>query len=195
MPNQSTSAILTEIIRNRRSVFPPAFSDKRISDTLIEEILENANWAPTHKMTEPWRFHVITDQGRTRLSELAGAWYKDHMLGEAFKVKKLEKIMRNPLLSSHIIAICVQRDSEERIPQWEEEAAVACAVQNLWLSVTASGLGGYWSTPKYVEALKPLLDLNEGEYCIGLFYLGIPQDGYVARSTRTSISKKVKWYR
>ncbi|MFT6809819.1 MAG: nitroreductase, partial [Saprospiraceae bacterium] len=97
--------------------------------------------------------------------------------------------------SSHIIAICVQRDGQDRVPQWEEEAAVACAVQNLWLSASSLGMGGYWSTPKYLEVLKEFLELSEGEYCVGLFYLGIPQEGYVAKSSRNPIADKVKWYR
>lgn len=195
MKDNNAKQVLNEVIRSRRSVFPPAFSDKRIDDEIINQILENANWAPTHKLTEPWRFHVITDASRAQLGQLAGAWYEQHVLGDAYKAKKHEKIMRNPIISSHIIAICVQRDEQERIPQWEEEAAVACAVQNLWLSVTSMGLGGYWSTPKYLKILNEMIDLNDGEYCIGLFYLGIPKEGYKAQSKRGSIGEKVKWYR
>ena len=195
MKDNIAKEVLNKVIRGRRSIFPPVFSDKRIDDEIIDDILENANWAPTHKLTEPWRFHVITDESRSQLSQLAGTWYQKNVLGDNFKVKKHEKIMRNPMISSHIIAICVQRDAQERIPQWEEEASVACAVQNLWLSVTSVGLGGYWSTPKYLEILKEMLDFNVGEYCVGLFYLGIPQEGYQAQSKRTPIREKVKWYR
>ncbi|MFT6808303.1 MAG: nitroreductase, partial [Saprospiraceae bacterium] len=139
MSEKQPSDVLNEIIQGRRSVFPPAFSGKRIEDEFICQILENANWAPTHKMTEPWRFHVITDDSRTQLSELAGDWYQKNITGHAYSSKKHEKTMRNPMLSSHIIAICVQRDGQDRVPQWEEEAAVACAVQNLWLSASSLG--------------------------------------------------------
>jgi len=187
--------VLNEIIRNRRSIFPPAFSGERIDDNLISQILENANWAPTHKMTEPWRFHVMTKGGLNTLSEFAGDWYKRNITGDAFVPKKYEKTKRNPLISSHVIAICMQRDPQGRVPKWEEESAVACAVQNLWLSVTSLGLGGYWSTPKYVSELDQVLEFNEGEYCMGLFYLGVPLQGYEAKSTRTPIAEKVKWYR
>ena len=32
------------------------------------------------------------------------------------------------------------------MPEWEETAAVACAVQNMHLAFTAEGLAGYWSS-------------------------------------------------
>ena len=32
------------------------------------------------------------------------------------------------------------------MPEWEETAAVACAVQNMHLTLTAEGLAGYWSS-------------------------------------------------
>ena len=48
--------ILMDIIRTRRSVFPPLYaSDKEVPRSIIEKILEAANWAPSHKKTEPWR--------------------------------------------------------------------------------------------------------------------------------------------
>ena len=48
----------------------------------------------------------------------------------------------------------MQRDPGERIPEWEELASVACAVQNMWLSATSYGIGAYWSSPK-VYSIQP----------------------------------------
>ena len=51
-------------IRNRRSVFVSQFDNNRkIPDEIILEILQNANSAPTHKLTEPWRFTVFSGKG------------------------------------------------------------------------------------------------------------------------------------
>ena len=33
----------------------------------IEELLDAAHWAPNHKLTHPWRFHVFSGEGRERL--------------------------------------------------------------------------------------------------------------------------------
>jgi len=37
---------------------------------LIEKILEAGTWAPTHHLTEPWRFFVLTGRARERLGEV-----------------------------------------------------------------------------------------------------------------------------
>ena len=34
-------------------------SGERVSDAEVQQILEAANWAPTHGKTEPWRFAVL----------------------------------------------------------------------------------------------------------------------------------------
>ena len=41
---------LSKLIQQRRSIHPPMYSDRQISLDDINAILENANWAPTHKM-------------------------------------------------------------------------------------------------------------------------------------------------
>ena len=48
-----------DIIKNRRSVMPYQYNDVPIKEDDLFKILEAANWAPTHKKTEPWRFKVF----------------------------------------------------------------------------------------------------------------------------------------
>ena len=76
----------------------------------------------------------------------------------------------------------------------EDIAAVACAVENIYLSVTAYGLGGYWTTGgiTYREAAKSYFGLGEGDKLLGFFYIGhvaIPSTG----ATRQPLEEKVKW--
>ena len=48
------------LIHRRRSIFPKFYvPGKPVERALLEQLLENANWAPTHKLTEPWRFQVF----------------------------------------------------------------------------------------------------------------------------------------
>src|SRR5882762_1920181 len=90
---------------------------------------------------------------------------------------KYEKLLTNPELCSHIIAIILKRSTEIAIPEMEEIAAVACAVQNIWLSAAAFGLGGYWSTGgiTYDPAARPFLGLQGDDRLMGFFYLGYIQ--------------------
>jgi nitroreductase len=165
-------AQVNELIRKRRSIFPNTYTSRPIERELVEQILENANWAPTHKLTEPWRFKVITGGALERLADFMSSWYKENTPEESFSEVKFKKLKTKPRKASCIIAICMQRDPEERVPEWEELAAVACAVQNMWLTCTAHNLGCYWSSPAPALHADEFLGLSEGERCLGLFYLG-----------------------
>ena len=62
------------IYRNR---IISVYTGGKINDSIILQLLENANWAPTHKLTEPWRFKVFTDKGLKQFAEYqANEYYK-----------------------------------------------------------------------------------------------------------------------
>ena len=183
---------IDHLIRQRRAVYPVQYSDRPVDLAIIEQVLENANWAPNHKRTEPWRFKVFRGDARIRLADYLADWYRDHTTDADFSEKKHRKTYSKPLQSDTVIAICMQRDPQERLPFWEEVAAVACAVQNMWLTCTAYGIGCYWSSPKSILQAQDFLDLAAGEHCLGLFYMGWPQgDWPVGR--RDDWRDKVVW--
>jgi nitroreductase len=185
--------ILNEIIRTRRAVFPPSFkTGEEIPDDVLHTILENANWAPTHKRTEPWRFIVFRKQGLFRLADWMIDDYLKHS-GEAFSEMKAKKIRQKILQSCAVIAIVMQRHEESGLPEWEEIAAVSCAVQNLWLSAHAHGLGGYWSTPGTINRIGKFLKLSIDQRCLGYFYLGIPNESDIAEGKREPVTDKIIW--
>jgi nitroreductase len=89
----------------------------------------------------------------------------------------------------------MHRDENERIPEWEEMASVACSVQNIYLSLAAAGLGGYWSTPSYlIENASNYFDMHEREQCMGLFYVGVPILELPEKVLKRPIDEKLKWY-
>ena len=134
-------------IRERRSIYPNMYSDEKIDRGIIEQLLENANWAPTHRLTEPWRFMVFTGEGLKKFADFQAQLYHDRYSGtENFDKGKYEKLKSKPLLSSHIIAVGMRKDPKKSVPELEEICATACAVQNMWLTASAMGLGCYWST-------------------------------------------------
>lgn len=185
-------ALVNELIRTRRSVFTQQFDPgKSIPDEIIWQLLQNANWAPTHKRTEPWRFTVFSGEGRKVLAEQQAAIYQE-FAGPKFKQGKYEQMKHLPLLCSHIIAIGMKR--HESIPEMEEIAATAAAVQNMHLTAHAYGLGAYWSTGgiTFIEEAKPLFNLGPEDKLMGFFYLGyikVPgTDG-----SRGPIEEKVHW--
>lgn len=185
-------AQVNDLIRKRRSIFPDTYINKPIDREIIEEILENANWAPNHRHTAPWRFKVFQGEALQKLSDYLSSWYQEHTPADRYSEKKYEKTKNKPLRSACVIAICMQRDPEERVPEWEEIAAVACSVQNMWLSCTAYGIGCYWSSPRSIIEAEEFLKLGEGERCLGLFYMGYHQLPDLP-GKRTPIAEKVVW--
>lgn len=185
---------LSRLLRGRRAIYPESYTNQPIPKTIIEEILENANWAPTHKRTEPWRFRVfLGPASRGRLADYLAEWYRAHTPAEQFSEIKYDKTRHNPQQSACVIAICLQRDPRQRLPEWEELAAVACAVQNMWLSCTAYGIGCYWSTPEAILSAHDFLELQPEEQCLGLLYMGYHQSPDLP-GKRGPIDEKTTWY-
>lgn len=167
---------VTELIQHRRTIYPEQFSERKVHQEQIELILNMAQWAPTHGNTQPWRFKVFTNSGLNTLSTFLGKTYLELTPVEQQNDAKLAKLLTRPLKSSVVIAVCMERQKEEKILEIEEIEAVACAIQNMHLTCTAYGLGGFWSTPKliYSQQMNTFLGLNEKDKCLGLFYIGYP---------------------
>lgn len=185
---------ITEIIRRRRTVKPKEFSDREIEPGIIETILENANWAPTHGMTEPWRFTVFTGDTRNELAEFLASTYKEVTSPDSFRSNKYEGMKTNATLAPVVIAIGMKRQPSEKITELDEIQAVACAVQNMHLTAAAYGIGGFWSSNVAATSdhMRDYMGLEGKDRALGLFYLGYPKGDW-PESTRRPISDKVSW--
>ncbi len=183
--------MISETIKNRRAVFPAQYNDQPISKEEVLTILESANWAPTHKRTEPWRFKVFHGVSQIALGKFISETYKQTT--ENFSEFTYNKFMDNPVKAGCVIAICMQRDPKESIPEWEEIAATAMAVQNMWLKAHDMGIGAYWASPGVLKYMDKFIQMEEGEQCLGFFYLGKYDDELPEGTRKTSIEAKTVW--
>lgn len=186
---------LNELIRHRRSIFPQDYTGERISDDIVVQIIENSRWAPTHKMTEPWRFLVFTGDGIKALARFQSELYKAVTERDGtFKESNYQKLMTKPLMSSHIIAVLMMRDEKRSVPEVEETGAVFCAIQNMYLTASAYGLGCYLSTGgiTYFEEAKSFFGLGDADRLIGFFHLGVPKRTY-PESKRKPVEEISHW--
>jgi nitroreductase len=190
----NNAEVFNHLARSRRSVFPDQLdAGKKVDDTIVKEILTNATWAPNHGQSEPWQFTVFAGEGLKKLAAFQSELYKQEAR-ENFKEPAYIKLQQNPLKASHIIAIGMKRTTTKNIPEVEDIAAVACAVQNMYLSLTAYGLGGYWTTGgvTYNEKAKSFFGLGEQDKLLGFFYIGhvaVPSPA----AKRKPMEEKVKW--
>lgn len=188
--------MLETIIRTRRSVKPESYTNEPVSDEIIQAMLENAQWAPTHARTEPWRFMVCTGNGLSSFASFQAELYKSTTTAENFNQIKYEKLLSGPLKASHLILIGMKRQPTQKLPVVEEVAAVSCAVQNMLLTAHAYGVGAYWSTGgmTYHPEMRTFMQLEEHDQCLGMIYVG----NYIApmaEGKRSGMQDKVIWSR
>ena len=184
------------IYRTRRTLKPPGMDpDKAVGRAVLDEILEDAHWAPTHGLTQPWRFHVFASaSGR---EALAGMLLEVHDLDtpEARRnPEKRDKLIAAVTRAPVVIALVAKVEPAGKIAEWEEIAAVSCAAQNLMLSAHEKGLGSFWSSaptacsPAFVKRLGH----DATHRSLGLLMLGYPADPeHPPKSVRAPLAERV----
>ncbi len=186
---------INRLIRTRRSIYPVQYSGEEVPDEVINEMLENANWAPNHGHTEPWSFVVFKGEGIKKLATFQSELYKEKSAANGtFDEGKFKKLATKPLMASHVISIGMKREVKPRFPEVEEVEAVACAVQNMYLTATAHQVGCYWGSGgvTYFDEARSFFGLGENDRLLGFLYLGMPK-GEWPKGRRKPISEKVKW--
>lgn len=186
---------VNELIRKRRSVFQNQYSGERVDDAIVRQMIENATWAPNHKLTEPWHFVVYTGQGITRLAEAQASVYKKVTEANGtYKEDRFQNLLTKPALSSHIIVIGMKRDPKKSLPEWEELGAVFCAVENMYLTAAAYGVGCYLSTGGITnfEEAKALFGLGADDKLLGFLHVGMPK-GELPAGKRRPVEEKMTW--
>ena len=197
------------LVKARRSVMPKDLSGDMLARAEVEAVLEAATWAPTHHRNQPWRFLVL--EGAVAISgylDRLDAWYADHReeiaQEESAKFQaKLEGCRSTwPSQASHVVVLgMVRQAGATRAAEWEEIAAVGCAVQNLHLALTAiPGAAGFWSSHTWCRRARDGAELREylgladpEDRVLGAFVMGRVADAARFRSKRDPWAEKTRW--
>ncbi|MBM7585912.1 nitroreductase [Bacillus pakistanensis] len=183
-----------EAIRNRRSI--GRVKPDPIEKETITKLLEAATWAPNHYNTEPWKFFVLTEEGRRplgrTLAEIAKETMEDPTCEE--NEKKLKKVEEKAFRAPVIITVAATPSDNPKALPIEEIGAVNAAIQNLLLAAHALGLGAIWRTgkPCYHSKMKELFGLTDKQEVLGFIYLGYP-DIPQRQSKRIPFKEKTVW--
>lgn len=192
--NESFSQI-SNIIRNRRTTKPGKMNGQRIPDEQIRQLLELADWAPTHGHTEPWRFKVYAgDKVRDFCLAHAGL-YRKHTVEEKYLQQKYDKLLHMGDTASHVLVAYMRRGDLPKIPELEEIAATSCAIQNLLLGATALGIASYWGSGgmAYHPPMKEMLYLRDEDVVLGILYLGYADESAGEGKRTVPLAEKVQW--
>lgn len=141
----------------------------------VERALAVALTAPNHRMTEPWRFTVVGRETREPLVAIS-IELKGQKSGGKVDPSTASSVRDKMMNPAWLIVVSQVRNANTEVAR-EDYAAVACAVQNLMLSLHAEGVGTKWSTGAVVRDPRSYHQLGidpEREEIVGFVWAGLP---------------------
>jgi nitroreductase len=155
------------------------FRPDPVTRDTIERLLDCAVRAPNHKLTEPWRFSVLTGEARDRLAEIRAAHrlkrFADPSSAEAQAAanKVRDESRATP---AYVVVMTLQNPDEQT--REEDYAATMMAIANLMIAAQSLGLGSYLKTGGVMRdpALLKLGRVPEGARVVGIVSLGYPAE-------------------
>ncbi len=186
---------LQQTIQHRRSIKPAQMNGKKINDSDIEELIALADLAPTHGHTEPWRFIIYSGNALQKFCTHFSDLYKKYQSPEKFNAAKYEKMQGWSSQASHLVIAYMHKGTNPKIPEQEERAAVAAAIEHILLGATAKGMASFWSTsfPIYHDAFKDYLGLSENDALMGLLFLGYADIPFHPTKRNIPLHEKFSW--
>jgi len=128
-----------EIIRTRRSI--RKFTDEPVTDGIIDRIIEAGTWAPSGMNNQPWKFAVIKSDGLKK------------------QISSLTRYSKIVLRANVLIAVFL--DNSLSYDRTKDCQAVGACIQNMLLTIHASGLGAVW-LGEILKSKDRVLELIKG---------------------------------
>lgn len=180
LDHASLARAFATVVRRRRSTY--SYLDTPVPRELIEQALADAVLAPNHHRTSPWRFHVIPRDARGALESA----YEAAALRVGRDAARARQRARDAPVN--VVVACVPAVENPRVLVREEEFAVAAAVQNFLLSLSAAGLASLLTTGELAESseVAQLVGLNAPDARV----MGVINVGF--RNTERPISARAE---
>lgn len=149
--------ILEEIMKRRSG---RAFSDKPVSDEMLESILEAGRWAPSCSNTQAWNFIVL--RGPEVLSKAHEALSRGNAYAKAAPVMILVAAKEDGGCPAH------------GLPYFMMD--VGLAVENMLLQTVHLGLMGHPTAGWKEDQLKEITGIPEEYRIVTVVFIGYQQD-------------------
>lgn len=183
-----------KVIRQRRSI--GQLTQQEPTRAQIERMLEAATYAPSHHVTEPWYFIVLTGPAREEFGNIMATALSLRM-EDRFSEKARMQLARErtkPLRAPVIITVAMQVHDLKGLLT-ENIAAAGAAVQNMLLAAEEMRLATIWRTGEaaYDPLVKRWFGLSSEDLIMGFVYVGHPK---VSRPERvpTHFSTRTIWW-
>lgn len=175
-------------MRTRRSI--RRFKTDPVPDTVIQDILATATFAPSAHNRQPWRFVVISQAVKEDLAVAMAIDFERDLTRDGVTPEKIHaqvKRSKNRITSAPVaILLCLDMSEMDSYPDEKRNKAeymmavqsVAAAGLQLLLAAHAEGLGGVWACwPLFAqETIRRTLNLHESWEPQGMFFIGYPAE-------------------
>ncbi|MDU9390742.1 5,6-dimethylbenzimidazole synthase [Pseudomonas japonica] len=163
------------------------FSGGEVAPELLARLLEAAHQAPSVGLMQPWRFIRITrrdlrqriqalvEDERLRTAEALGQRSDEFMQLKVEGINDCAELLVAALMDKREVHVFGRRTLPEM-----DLASLSCAIQNLWLSARAEGLGMGWVSLFDPLALAELLGMPAGAKPLAILCLGPVREFYPA---------------
>jgi nitroreductase len=184
-----------DAIRSRRSIKPDKMKSDPVDRVILDRMLEASNWAPTHGLTEPWRFIVFEGEARKQLADAVVSTMtseKEPAIPEGDA--RREKAIKNFTTPPYTIAIVCNVSTNPKIVEHEEIISTGIAVQNMMLFARSIGLGTYWTSGEkaFHPRMAKFLGIESPARCLGFMYVGWPAISW-PEGVRKPLQDKIQW--
>jgi nicotinate-nucleotide--dimethylbenzimidazole phosphoribosyltransferase len=179
---------LHEAILKRRDT--RHFTAEKVPEATLLKALEAAIQAPSVGLSQPWRFIDISSWDRQKLTDnfqeqrfRAEAQISDPNQLATHKQLKLSGIIEAPILLAvyceypEIETYTIGTIGNPRALEW----SCACAIQNLWLSLTSEGFGAGWVSILDLAKLARQMAVSDRWEPLGIICIGRPATNYGGR--------------
>ena len=179
---------LDKCIKTRKSV--RNFTDKKVSNNIINKIIKAGVQAPSGGNFQPWYF-IVTQKEET-IKEIKRIIFEKNFQNLGFK-----KNISSPLFNAKtIISVCVDmsktylnsscKNDLDRVLDSVEIISVGACIENMLLKINDLGLGACWCRVSYYyrKSLENLLEIKSPYFLIANIALGYPAEKVKATSRK-----------
>jgi 5,6-dimethylbenzimidazole synthase len=203
---------LYEAIYSRRDV--RKFRPGDVSDEVLTRILDAAHHAGSVGFMQPWNFTVVRDK-ETRRKIAASSYEENQRAAENYtgQRRELYESLRLDAIENSAVDIAVTCDRDRNGPHVlgrntmpeTDVYSTCCAIQNLWLTASAEGIGMCWMSVIDPNIVKAELAIPESIILVAYLCLGIPAEhlerpmlekaGWQTRSALADVVFSEQWER
>lgn len=180
---EAVTEALASVVAGRRDI--RRYRPDPVPEDLLTAVLEAGHRAPSVGHSQPWRFVVVTDPATrdraAHMADRARLEQAEHLASErAARMLdlKLEGLREAPV---GVVVACDRRTPASGVlgrATFPDADLWSCAtaIENMWLTARAHGLGMGWVTLFDPDELADLLGLPEGVVTLGWLCLGWPDE-------------------